>query len=108
VHLGKAAAKSHRLDEAGLRKRAATRGDALVEVKSGDEVKYLTLGWKFERYIKIERSEERLNGKKPAASRKAAAPKKAIPKKKAPVKKAAARKTPAAKKKTPAKKKGKK
>src|SRR5574340_515857 len=53
IHLAKAAAKSHRLDEAGLRKRAATRGEALVEMKPGDEVKSVILGWKFGRYIKI-------------------------------------------------------
>jgi len=45
VHLLKAAAKSSRLDEAGLKKRAATRGDVVVEVKPGDAVLGLTAAW---------------------------------------------------------------
>jgi DNA gyrase subunit A len=45
IHLLKAAAKSSRLDEAGLKKRAATRGDVVVEVKPGDAVLGLTAAW---------------------------------------------------------------
>jgi DNA gyrase subunit A len=51
VHLRKAAAKSARLDEAGLKKRSAVRGDAIVEVKPGDEVTGLTEPWAVERYV---------------------------------------------------------
>jgi hypothetical protein len=52
IHLLKAAAKQSRLDEAALRKRSATRGDAVVEVKPGDSVIGLTSGWIFNRYVK--------------------------------------------------------
>jgi DNA gyrase subunit A len=51
IHLLKAAAKQSRLDEASLRKRSATRGDAVVEVKPGDSVIGLTSGWVFSRYV---------------------------------------------------------
>jgi DNA gyrase subunit A len=104
VHLIKAAAKSHRLDEAKIRKRAATRGEALVEVKPGDAVTSLTLGWQLERYVKLEKE----NGtKKSAPKRKAATAKKAAPAKSpAKANKKAAGKKASTKK--PAAKKGKK
>jgi hypothetical protein len=51
IHLLKAAAKQSRLDEAALRRRSATRGDAVVEVKPGDSVIGLTSGWLFGRYV---------------------------------------------------------
>jgi len=103
VHLVKAAAKSNRLDEAGVRRRSAARGNALVEVKPGDSVTGLTLGWMLERYVKLEKEPER----KPAPAKKAPA-EKAPAKKSAPAKKTAAKKVPAKKspaKKPPAKKK---
>ncbi len=94
-HLLKAAAKSHRLDEAKIRKRAATRGEALVEVKAGDAVTSLTLGWMLERYVRLEKE----NG---GASKKAPSGKKApVEKKAAP----ASKKAPAPAKKVPLKKK---
>jgi DNA gyrase subunit A len=89
IHLLKAAAKSARLDEAQLRKRAATRGDALVEIKAGDAVISVTLGWMVDKYVSKRPEEPK---KKPAAA-----------KKPAPAKKPAAK--PAAKAKTTAKKK---
>jgi len=70
VHLLKAAAKSHRLDEAQLRKRAATRGDALVEIKAGDAVIHVTLGWQVEKYVSKKAEEPK---KKPAAKKSAPA-----------------------------------
>jgi hypothetical protein len=54
LHLLKAAAKMTRLDEAGLKKRAATRGDSVVEVKPGDAVLGLTAGWSMDRYVTIQ------------------------------------------------------
>jgi hypothetical protein len=57
LHLLKAAPKMTRLDEAGLKKRAATRGDVVVEVKPGDSVLSLTDTWEFERFVEL--------GKKP-------------------------------------------
>ena len=77
VHLLKAAAKSHRLDEAQLRKRAATRGDALVEIKAGDAVTHVTLGWMVDKYVSKKAEEPK---KKPAAARKPAAKSKPAPK----------------------------
>ena len=89
VHLLKAAAKSHRLDEAKTRKRAAARGEQLVEVKPGDAVTSLTLGWMLDRYVKLEKD----NGekKKTAPSKKAPIEKKAAAVKKAPAKTTAAK-----------------
>jgi DNA gyrase subunit A len=68
IHLLKAAAKSARLDEAQLRKRAATRGDALVEIKAGDAVTSVTLGWMVDKYVSKRPEEPK---KKPAAAKKA-------------------------------------
>jgi len=51
LHLLKAAPKMTRLDEAGLKKRAATRGDVVVEVKPGDAVLGETDGWMVEQYL---------------------------------------------------------
>jgi len=53
LHLRKAAPKMTRLDEAGLKKRAATRGDTVVEVKPGDAVLGLTDAWMVERFVAI-------------------------------------------------------
>ena len=51
LHLLKAAPKMTRLDEAGLKKRAATRGDAVVEIKPGDAVLGVTDGWMVEKFV---------------------------------------------------------
>jgi hypothetical protein len=51
LHLLKAAPKMTRLDEAGIKKRAATRGDVVVEVKPGDAVLGVTDGWMVEQYL---------------------------------------------------------
>jgi DNA gyrase subunit A len=58
MHLFKAAPKMTRLDAAPLRKRAAVRGEAVVDVKAGDTVLSVTEGWVLERYVK------RVEGKK--------------------------------------------
>ncbi|MCZ2128085.1 MAG: DNA gyrase subunit A [Anaerolineales bacterium] len=52
VHLSKGAPKSARLDAAGLRKRASAKGDVVVDVKAGEAVTALTVGWTLERYLK--------------------------------------------------------
>jgi hypothetical protein len=49
--MAKAAPKSTRLDAAPLRKRAAVRGEYVVEVKAGDAVMGMTEGWVLERYV---------------------------------------------------------
>jgi len=49
--IGIAVSKQTRLEEIPLKKRAATRGDAVVEVKAGDAVTGLTLPWRLERFL---------------------------------------------------------
>ena len=119
IHLTKGAPKSTRLDEAGIRKRAATKGDVIVEVKPGEEVLSINVGWTVEKFQVG--SNGRANGHKGDGGKKnsrvKAAPKekakKTSPrspqggKKKAPVKAkapAAKGKKPAARAKTPKKK----
>jgi len=58
VHAAKSAARGHRLDEATVRKRAASRGDRLVDLKAGDAVIAITTGWNLERFIRIEQPAE--------------------------------------------------
>jgi DNA gyrase subunit A len=87
IHISKGAPKSTRLDAAGLRKRAASKGDHVVDVKPGETITSINVGWMVERYIKL-------------------AEEKPTPKKTAPAKKAG--KSPAKKVAKPAPKKGKK
>ncbi len=90
IHLSKGAPKSTRLDAAGLRKRAATKGDVVVEVKAGEEVVSVNVAWEAERFVG-EMKEER--GKKKSSKGKKATVKKAKPaKKSAPTKKKVAAK----------------
>jgi len=84
IHLLKAAPKSTRLDAAPVRKRAAVRGESAVDVKAGDTVTAVVMGWEVENFVKL--VEEK-------------------PAKKAPAKKKSVAKKPAAKKKVTAKKK---
>jgi hypothetical protein len=113
IHLTKGAPKSTRLDEVSVRKRAATKGDVVVEVKPGEEVVSVNVSWTVDKFVAS--MDGRENGKKNArvkasANGKASSPKKATPakksspKRKAPAKKAATKK-PVAKTKTPKKKK---
>jgi hypothetical protein len=62
IHLTKGAPKSTRLDEASIRKRAATKGDVIVEVKPGEEVVSVNVGWTVEKFVAV--SSGRENGKK--------------------------------------------
>jgi DNA gyrase subunit A len=89
IHLSKGAPKSTRLDAVALRKRAATKGDHVVEIKPGEEVISVNVGWTVEKFVEEEKKET----KKPA---KAKAPAKA---KKPAAKKPAAKAKPAKKKK---------
>jgi DNA gyrase subunit A len=68
VHFSKGAAKSTRLDAAGIRKRASTKGDPVVDVKPGEAVTGLTLGWTVDRFV----TKTTVAKKKPAAKRGAA------------------------------------
>jgi hypothetical protein len=42
-----------RLDAAPLRKRSAVRGEAVVDVKAGDDVMGLVEGWVLERFVSL-------------------------------------------------------
>jgi DNA gyrase subunit A len=64
IHLTKGAPKSTRLDEAGIRKRAATKGDVIVEVKPGEEVVSVNVGWTVEKFVAV--TSGRANGHKGA------------------------------------------
>jgi DNA gyrase subunit A len=103
LHLLKAAPKMTRLDEAGLKKRAATRGDAVVEIKPGDRVLGVTDGWLVEKFTELKESgEKKENNEQGAEIKKKVAPvmpsskgKKAPVGKKTPAKKPVAKKSPA-------------
>ena len=112
VHLLNLAPKSTRLDAAPVRKRAAVRGDSAVDVKAGDAVTAVVMGWEVENFVSVGEKKERK--KAPAKRKKAAATSSTKGKKtttatsspkgkKAPVKRTRP-KTTTAKKKAPAKK----
>jgi hypothetical protein len=78
IHLSKGAPKSTRLDEAGIRKRAATKGDVVVEVKPGEEVVSVNVGWTVEKFVEMEEEKPARkrttvasspNGRKPAPAK---------------------------------------
>lgn len=106
IHLSKGAPKSTRLDAVALRKRAATKGDVVVEVKPGEEVVSVNVNWMVEKFVG-EKKEGRgkkksAKGKKPV---KAKAPaRKKVAKTRPAVKKTSSKKKPV-KKTKPAKKK---
>src|SRR5688572_7796284 len=62
IHLTKGAPKSTRLDEVSVRKRAATKGDVVVDVKPGEEVVSVNVGWTVEKFVALANGRE--NGKK--------------------------------------------
>ncbi|MDP1714653.1 MAG: DNA topoisomerase (ATP-hydrolyzing) [Anaerolineales bacterium] len=62
VHMSRGAAKSARLDLAAVRKRASSKGDLVVEVKPGETITGLTVGWTVERFVKA--AEPRKEGKR--------------------------------------------
>jgi DNA gyrase subunit A len=98
IHLSKGAPKSTRLDAAGLRKRAATKGDVVVEVKPGEEVVSVNVAWEAERFVgegkKVESGKKKVAGKKSApAKTKSPKGKKTAAKKVAKKSKSAAKKT---------------
>jgi DNA gyrase subunit A len=62
IHLTKGAPKSTRLDEVTIRKRAATKGDTIVEVKPGEEVVSINVAWTVEKFVTM--SNGRANGHK--------------------------------------------
>jgi len=72
IFLSKGAPKSARLDAAAIRKRAASKGDLVVEVKAGEEITSVNVAWDADRFVKEEKSD-----KVEAKSKKSASPKKA-------------------------------
>jgi DNA gyrase subunit A len=116
IHLTKGAPKSTRLDAVAIRKRAATKGDVVVEVKPGEEVVSVNVGWTVEKFVEEQKekltkpsvkpssSNGKENGKRKEGNSKKAVVKKATPKKsmakaKMPAKKKAVKAKPTAKKK---------
>ncbi len=99
IHISKGAPKSARLDAAALRKRTASKGDMVVEVRPGEEVVSLNVGWAVDRYVKKAGSEE---GKPKKKTAKKLAAKSAARKKPArqPAAKKVAAKKPLSRKKT--------
>jgi len=87
IHMSKGAAKSARLNAAAIRKRAATKGDVVVEVKPGEEVTSISAGWTVEKFVKTVKAEK--PAKKKAAAKKVAAKKVATKKSTKPAKKKA-------------------
>ena len=69
IHTSKGAPKSARLDAAGIRKRAATKGDAIVEVKPGEAVTSVIVALTVDRFVEIVKVEEK--EKKEVKSKKA-------------------------------------
>ena len=65
IHLTKGAPKSTRLDEAGIRKRASTKGDVIVDVKPGEEVVSVNVGWAVEKFVALS---SQVNGAKKASA----------------------------------------
>jgi DNA gyrase subunit A len=77
IHLTKGAPKSTRLDEVSIRKRAATKGDVVVEVKPGEEVVSVNVGWTVEKFVEEVKEVKKassangknVNGKKPVQAK---------------------------------------
>ena len=65
VHLLNLAPKSTRLDAAPVRKRAAVRGESAVEVKAGDTITAVVMGWDVENFVNLGEKKE---GKKASAT----------------------------------------
>jgi DNA gyrase/topoisomerase IV subunit A-like protein len=102
VHMTKGAPKSFRMDAATVRRRAATKGDLVVEVKPGEEITGVGLPWTPERYVDVSaKPPEKAAPKRPKAT---AAPAAASFKRKRAAAPKTKPKTRTAKK--PAKKKG--
>jgi len=98
IHLSRGAPKSTRLDAAGLRKRASTKGDVVVEVKPGEDVLSINVGWTAERFVgevKVAKPKaKKVSVKKAKPAKKSASGKKKTAKAKSSVKKTTAKKKP--------------
>jgi DNA gyrase subunit A len=103
IHLTKGAPKSTRLDAVAVRKRASTRGDVVVEVKPGEEVVSVNVGWTVEKFVEVvkrkaetTRRAQNVNGSKPVKVKASAngKGKKSSPKGKTAVKTVSAKRKP--------------
>ena len=102
IHLSKGAPKSTRLDAVAVRKRAATKGDVVVEVKPGEEAVSVNVGWTVERFVEASAQENGQKSKKKLAKAPSSKGSKTVAAKKTTKAKAPARKakTPVKAKKT--------
>ena len=99
VHLKKAAPKSTRLDAAGLRKRAAIKGDVIVDVKAGEEVLSVNVAWTVDKFVEEEKPKRKASTTKAKSAAKTKSPKgKKTPAKKSKAKAPAKTKSPKGKK----------
>jgi len=73
IHMSKGAPKSTRLDAATVRKRASSKGDLVAEVKPGETVTSVNVGWTVERFVKVV-EEKKKESKKESPAKKAAKP----------------------------------
>jgi DNA gyrase subunit A len=80
IHTSKGAPKSARLDAAATRKRASIKGDAIVEVKPGEAVTSIVVGWTVERFVKLAKAVEEKPEKAKTSSPKGKEGKKVKPK----------------------------
>ena len=84
IHMSKGAAKSARLDMASVKKRASTKGDLVAEVKPGEMITGVAVGWTLDKFVRTtEEKTKSGKNKKPATQKKAPA-KKAMPVKSRP------------------------
>ena len=78
IHLSKGAPKSTRLDAVKIRKRAASKGDVVVEVKLGEEVVSVNTAWTVDKFVEEEKKEsgkrKDVNGNKLAKASAKASP----------------------------------
>jgi len=77
IHLSKGAPKSTRLDAVAIRKRAATKGDHVVELKPGEEAISVAVGWSVDKFVAVTKTEPKKKAESGKKSTKKATPKKA-------------------------------
>lgn len=100
IHMSKGAPKSTRLDAAAVRKRASAKGDLVAEVKPGEMVTSVNVGWTVERFVKAKAEEKPKKAESGKKAKPAKPAPKAKPKKVESGKKAKAVKKPAGKSKS--------
>jgi len=102
IHLSKGAPKSTRLDAAGLRKRASTKGNVIVEVKPGEEALSVNVAWTVDKFVEEEKAKKKVAKASPKT--KAKSPKGAKTKSSQSTRRVKGKSAPGRAKKAPAKK----